>query len=790
MPGKVLPKSVMLLFIFCSSQLYAQQVIDSLMSALNQSVNAHQRVEILNELSLQLIGVDPEKSLSNATKAIRLAKSSEDKHGEAISYIRIGSYYDVKSHYDTALQLFNKAQELGSKKSDYLVLAQTYIFKGVVNRHMSNYQIALEHLQEGLIMSQNIENPYWEAYAYNVMGLVYQQKGDLDSSLFYSQKALAIRQKLGSKIDIASSLGNIGLVYDFKGAYEKALDYYSQSLELNIEIENLSGAAINWNNIGIVYGLKGDLDQSIDAYEKAFKLHEQVGNKRYMAGTLDNIGQNYYDKGLFVKALEVYQRTLDIREEIGDTNGKATSLMNIGDMYRLQKRPLAALPNYQEALKLRIETEDKFGEADALHNLGKLYVELYKEDSARLFFNQSLALREVIGDPVGMANTHNSIARLELQNDHIEVAISHYAQALDIAREVGNNPVIVTSLKGLSYAYYQREEYDKALDFANEAMEVLSASKHILAIQDLHLLLAKIHSALGNYQTAYDHQVTFANIRDSLLNNTTAEQLTKMQVSYDTERKEQMISDQKYEISILAAANAYRQRIIWIGGASLILLFGLIMAYRSRRFAIKEKHIHEHYAQMLLTSHEEERKRISRDLHDSVGQSLMLIKNKILLDSREETVSMVSQALEEVRSISKALHPALLEEMGLTASIQKLVAEYDEATEVFFTSEIENIDNLFDKEKELHIFRIVQESINNLIKHAETPSANIQIQSLEEKVVIHIRDFGVGFDLTGTSFTNSLGMKTLKERTQILNGKIVIHSEKDKGTSIVLELPK
>ena len=94
-----------------------------------------------------ILAFSQEKSLSNATKAIRLAKSSEDKHGEAISYIRIGSYYDVKSHYDTALQLFNKAQELGSKKSDYLVLAQTYIFKGVVNRHMSNYQIALVYHQ-------------------------------------------------------------------------------------------------------------------------------------------------------------------------------------------------------------------------------------------------------------------------------------------------------------------------------------------------------------------------------------------------------------------------------------------------------------------------------------------------------------------------------------------------------------------------------------------------------------------------------------------------------------------
>ena len=144
-----------------------------------------------------------------------------------------------------------------------------------------------------------------------------------------------------------------------------------------------------------------------------------------------------------------------------------------------------------------------------------------------------------------------------------------------------------------------------------------------------------------------------------------------------------------------------------------------------------------------------------------------------------------------MRSISKALHPVLLEKLGLTASIQKLVNDFDENTDIFFSEEIDNIDGIFTNESELQIFRVVQETINNIIKHSKTPSALIKISDESAKIQILIRDYGVGFDMTEQDYSvKSLGMKTLKERTQILGGKMVIDSVKNKGTTVLLEVPK
>ena len=161
------------------------------------------------------------------------------------------------------------------------------------------------------------------------------------------------------------------------------------------------------------------------------------------------------------------------------------------------------------------------------------------------------------------------------------------------------------------------------------------------------------------------------------------------------------------------------------------------------------------------------------------------------MNSDSSTADMVTKALEEVRSISKALHPATLDKIGLTASIEKQMEEIDGHSEIFFSEEIDNIDLIFPKDQELQIYRIFQEALSNLIKHSKTKSALIKIENQEHLIRLEITDYGVGFDLTqDIKSLQGLGMKTLRERTQLLGGKILIDSTRDKGTSIVLHINK
>jgi signal transduction histidine kinase len=132
----------------------------------------------------------------------------------------------------------------------------------------------------------------------------------------------------------------------------------------------------------------------------------------------------------------------------------------------------------------------------------------------------------------------------------------------------------------------------------------------------------------------------------------------------------------------------------------------------------------------------------------------------------------------------------VLEQFGLTAALKKLVKTIDNSTDIFITEEIENIDNLLSKQQELGVYRIAQEAMNNIIKHANSPSALIAAKKDNQFITLCIKDYGKGFDWSEKSTAkNSLGMKTLQERAKILNANLNIDSELEKGTTVYLKIP-
>jgi signal transduction histidine kinase len=151
---------------------------------------------------------------------------------------------------------------------------------------------------------------------------------------------------------------------------------------------------------------------------------------------------------------------------------------------------------------------------------------------------------------------------------------------------------------------------------------------------------------------------------------------------------------------------------------------------------------------------------------------------------------LASTSLEELRSISRGLYPSVLERLGLTTAIKALIDEVDTNTDIFFSHEIENIDQLVSKEDALHFYRIVQESLSNLVKHSEAKAASITIEKNGKSIHTSIKDNGVGFDISSNkNVQNSLGMKTLRERTRMIHSKINVMSILQKGTTVELFTP-
>lgn len=202
------------------------------------------------------------------------------------------------------------------------------------------------------------------------------------------------------------------------------------------------------------------------------------------------------------------------------------------------------------------------------------------------------------------------------------------------------------------------------------------------------------------------------------------------------------------------------------------------------------------FSRQLIESQEAESKRIASELHDGLGQSLVVIKNRAMLGVRKsddkdriikelESISeSATQALDEVREITNNMRPQLLDRLGLTKALISMCKKVEGVVDI--ECEIADIDGIFSEIEEISLYRIVQESLNNVIKHSNASDARVSISRAVNSVTVEIADNGSGFD-TG-SVKSGLGLVGLKERAQLLNGGLSIDSRRGEGTKIVLAI--
>jgi len=242
-----------------------------------------------------------------------------------------------------------------------------------------------------------------------------------------------------------------------------------------------------------------------------------------------------------------------------------------------------------------------------------------------------------------------------------------------------------------------------------------------------------------------------------------------------------------------------------IGMLLTVLMGALLGIYLLRRRLERQQAAQLAFSRQIIQSQERERHRIAANLHDSLGQNLLVIKNQarlamqpvvnesVLLQRLNEISGMASQAIEEVRQITHDLRPYQLDRLGLTQAIRGILRRVSENCPIVFANHVDEIDGLFDNESEINIYRIVQEGVNNVVKHSGATEATVVVKKQASIVSISIRDNGRGFEMgltnPGESPGAGFGLTGVSERTRILGGKIVLDSQPGKGVSLTVEIP-
>lgn len=258
-------------------------------------------------------------------------------------------------------------------------------------------------------------------------------------------------------------------------------------------------------------------------------------------------------------------------------------------------------------------------------------------------------------------------------------------------------------------------------------------------------------------------------------------------------------------VNIIITPPFWLTRWFQVSIASVIIVFCFLF-YRNRIYKIKkEKIIQQELSKRFIEFQEKEKQRIASELHDSLGQNLLIIKNalnqcegnlasqNITPDELHEISEIAQESIDEVREISYDLHPHTLDRLGLRKAIQSCINKFVNISSIKFTNEIVEIDKLFAPIEEIHIFRIIQEALNNVVKHSEATKCSVSVLLNKNLLSIHINDNGKGFDANNIFKSEEtyqgFGISNITERVRLLKGEIILKSSPNIGTSIYITFP-
>ena len=586
---------------------------------------------------------------------------------------------------------------------------------------------ALKFGLEGLALAEGIQHNKWIAQACNDLGMVHHRMGNYEAALPYYQRALEIRKAQADKRGCAAVLSKIGSIYTEQGKYELALETQLQATRVFEELGEKRAIAYSYNGLARLLEMQKQFDQAIIYRQRAFAAAQEIQDKTGMAGAITGIALNYQSKGQHKNAVKYFLQSLQIIRQ----------------------------------------TTDKPNLAAALNNVGHSYHQLKQDDRALKYFTEALALSEELGD-----KKSNTLYRLNIAE------------------------------------IYKTTDPQKAIAYCNQALAVAQQHKFANLEAEAFNILADINTAQQRYEQAYQNLQKHVQAKDSLLNEAAVKSMAEMQTRYETERKDNQIRlmRQQAEIQELQLERNRSQRNLLALGM-MFLLTGTgatVLVLRARARQRLQKALlaeQENRLRAVIETQEAERKRIAEDLHDSLGQLLCLARmSASSLREAHEPVNghaslwknldtVMNQSIDEVRAVAHTMMPSVLVKIGITEALRELADYYNATGKLKLHLTLPYLDYRPNSTTEIALYRIAQELLGNITKHAHATQAHLSLTNQKGLLCLEVKDNGRGFDSKQIKTGSGNGWYNLQSRVALLHGELIVDSEPGKGTTVAVYVP-
>ena len=572
---------------------------------------------------------------------------------------------------------------------------------------------------------------------------------DIKTSLSYARKGLILAEQLKADTTKAYLFLGMGTAYHLGSNIDSAAFYYNKAKSLGDELNDTKLIFMINNSFGNLHSELKQFDKALYYYQANLRLAQSINEETSICYSLGNIGVIYQHMGNYEKAEDYMIQSKDMAERLSYKTGLAATLLNLSELYILQKNPAKGEGYAERAAELFHEIDYFPEEVRALLTVSRYY--LYSKD----YLN----------------------------------ALAYVNKAYELAKDIDLSMEIGLCYRTFCFIYYEKNNLALAEEYARKALQLIDPTDYNTI--ELHEYLVKIHIDMGDAANAKKSLDTYSALIRTFNNREMQNVLSEMEVEYEIEKKDT-------QISMLTRGKRLYSIFTFLGLFTVLLLLTLLALLNryqlQKRLHMKEKMLQLEQekeliaARSLLEGENMERSRLSRELHDSLGGLLTMIK--LDLEQLKQSASqdkdrlntalrLTNKSIEELHQLAHSLMPESLIRFGLRPVLEEFCEGNPQINFCFYGE-----NRRFDNEIETNFYRIACELINNALKHANASVINVQLINRNDTLSLTVQDDGCGFDKSVVR----QGLITVRSRAGLLGAELIIYTEEGKGTEVTVEL--
>ncbi len=537
----------------------------------------------------------------------------------------------------------------------------------------------------------------------------------------------------------------------------KSIEYDESSLELS-ELYYLAGACQH---------MLHSYSEAIDYFLKAEKINIKLLDSVRLAKTYNSLGSVNNLINDTMEAISYYRKALKYLDPTNDLKNMSLIYHGLGAIYRKNNMPEESLENYQLALNIYIQDNDSASIASVYNNIGLVY-----------------------------------------ENEgNLSTAQEYYFRAYQICKAINNVSFLVVLSNNLGNISRKQQDFPNALNYYNESLAFCLQINLTSRKPGILSNLIRVHTLLNNPSESNRYFEWYVELKDSIQKEERDKKIIELQTIYKTEQSKKEL-EQQMEISEAKS----KQNLLLIAGIFILLTSGsfiyllLIRRHKAvKLLQLKELELYEaqllkvkkesdvNSLEHLLQGQEMERKRIAEELHDRIGAKISiakLLQTEDPANSKNSLRKLLDEIADDCRNLSHNLYSGILEKYGLVLAIEDLFENLNNTKEYHSNFEILGLTDRLPLDLERTLYKIVQELVNNFIKHAKGSELSLKILKEENDTIsLLYEDNGIGMNLENNNVADGIGLKNIENRIHLLSGSIVYDSQLGNGTTIIMEFP-